>query len=63
MYHSLVIIITLQNVCFSLFNGISTLMGYLMSKPSLSKDYLTHTLSIMEGHAFPEGIYPKMNIT
>ena len=48
----------------SLFNGISTFVGYL--KPLLLEElwcyYLTHSWKDKGVHTFPKGIYPKMNI-
>ena len=43
----------------SLFNGISTFLGYLMPKPF---SYLTHSWEDKGVHTFPKGICPKVNI-
>ena len=55
-----------QYRCFglvSLFNGISTFVDYLMSKPSLKKDNSgTHSRRDRELHNFPKGISPKVDI-
>ena len=41
----------------SLFNGVSTLVGYIMPKPSFSKNWEDKRI-----HTLPKGICPKMNI-
>ena len=49
-----------------LFNDISTLVVYLMPKPSLVEEqlwyYLTHCWRADEVHAFSKGICPKVNL-
>ena len=50
----------------SLFNGISTFVGYLMPKPFSKKNssgtILTHSWEDKGVHTFPKGICPKVNI-
>ena len=47
----------------SLFNGISTFVGYLMPKIFSKKwYYLTHSWEDKRVHTFPKGICPKVNI-
>ena len=45
----------------SLFNGISTFVGYLMPMP-FSKNYFTNSWADKEVHTFPKGICPKVNV-
>ena len=46
----------------SLFNGISTFVGYLMPKLFSLKNYLTHYWEDKGVHTFPKGICPKVNV-
>ena len=46
----------------SLFNGISTLAGYLMPKPEEQWYYLTHSWEDKGVHTFPKDICPKVNV-
>ena len=50
----------------SLFNGISTFVGYLMPKPFSEKNirgtFLTHRWEYKGVHTFPKGICPKVNV-
>ena len=46
----------------SLFNGISTFLGYLMPNQSSKKNYLTHRWEDKGVHTFPKGICLKVNI-
>ena len=53
-------------ILFGYFNGISTFVGYLMPKSPFLKNsngtILTYKCEDMEVHAFPKGIYPKVNV-
>ena len=55
-------------ISVSLFNGISTFVGYLMPKPSSEKNssgaiYLTHSWEDKGFHTFPKGICQKVRIS
>ena len=50
----------------SLFNGISTFVGYFNAKAILQEEqlwyYLTYSLEDKGVHTFPKGICPKVNV-
>ena len=54
-----------RSILVSLFNGISTFVGYLMSKPFLEEQkwyYLTHSWEDKRVHTFLKGLCPKVNV-
>ena len=56
----------IEDVDNSLFNGISTLVGCLMPKPSFKKEqqwgYMADNWDDKRGHTIPKGICPKVNV-
>ena len=52
-------------VTFTLFNGISTFVGYFMSKPvsqKISSDIISPIAGGIRDFNFPKGICPKVNV-